>query len=99
MLPVTAAGNRHAYYLYVVRHPKRDEIIARLKKRGIHLNVSYRWPIHIMEAYRWLGYRNGDLPVTEMLANEVFSLPMYPSLASNTQEIVCHNLREIIQQL
>lgn len=79
-LPATAPLNEHAYYLYVCRHPERDAIIEALKKYDIALNISYPWPIHTMTAYRDLGYHKGDLPYTEKAADEIFSLPMYPSL-------------------
>lgn len=97
-LPATDAGNVHAYYLYVARHPKREEIIAELGKRDIVVNVSYRWPIHVMRAYEWLGYRQGDLPVTEAAQAEIFSLPMYPSLAEADQHVVCVALHEILAE-
>ncbi len=61
VLPTEAPDNMHAYYLYVVRHPARDTIMAKLKERDICVNVSYPWPIHTMQAYRGLGYRDGDL--------------------------------------
>lgn len=96
-LPATDAGNVHAYYLYVVRHPKREEIIAELGRRDIVVNVSYRWPIHVMRAYEWLGYRRGDLPVTEAAQEEIFSLPMYPSLGEADQDVVCAALHEILR--
>lgn len=79
-LPKEAPYGRHAYYLYVVRHPRRDEIIEQLRENNIHVNISYPWPIHIMKAYQYLGWKTGDLPETEAAAKEIFSLPMYPSL-------------------
>lgn len=91
-LPVEKPGNRHAYYLYVVRHPERDRILSHLKSRDIHLNISYPWPIHIMPAYRRLGYSEGDFPVTERLAKEIFSLPMFPSLTGEAQQRVIRAL-------
>ena len=91
-LPVEKSGNRHAYYLYVVRHPERDRILSHLKSRDIHLNISYPWPIHIMPAYRRLGYSEGDFPVTERLAKEIFSLPMFPSLTGEAQQRVIRAL-------
>ncbi len=51
-LPLEHPDNKHAYYIYVVAHTKRDEIIASLSKKDIHLNISYPWPIHIMDAYK-----------------------------------------------
>jgi len=98
-LPVASEGNRHAYYLYVVRHPKRDEIMEKLKENDIFVNISYPWPIHTMEGYSWLGGKEGDLPHTELAAKEIFSLPMFPSLGDDDQEEVCRVLRLILRSL
>ncbi len=95
-LPAIAGGNKHAYYLYVARHPERDHIIEELAKRDIVVNVSYPWPIHTMRAYEWLGYTEGELPQTEAAAKEIFSLPMYPSLSEDAQTKVCDALHEIV---
>jgi aminotransferase EvaB len=94
-LPTVAPGNTHAYYLYVARHPRRDALLAALKARDIHLNVSYPWPIHTMRAYAYLGGRAGDLPETEAAAREIFSLPLYPGLGDDEQETVIAALREL----
>lgn len=95
-LPRADRGNGHVYYLYVCRHPRREAIIAELAKRGVFVNVSYRWPIHVMRGYSGLGYREGDLPCTEAAAREIFSLPMYPSLTDSEQDTVCRALHEIL---
>lgn len=87
-------GNEHAYYLYVVRHPERDRILAELRAQEVHLTVSYPWPIHTMRGYAHLGYREGELPETEAAAREVFSLPMYPTLSPEAQDTVCRLLVE-----
>lgn len=94
-LPTEAEYGRHSYYLYVVRHPDRDRIMAQLKEHNIHVNISYPWPIHTMPAYRYLGYEEGMLPVTEHAAKEVFSLPMYPSLKDQDVARVCDMLCKI----
>ncbi|MGI5274478.1 DegT/DnrJ/EryC1/StrS family aminotransferase [Nonomuraea sp. CA-218870] len=96
VLPETAEGNEHAYYLYVVRHPRRDEIIEALRGYDIELNVSYPWPVHTMTGFAHLGYRPGSLPVTEALAGEIFSLPMYPSLPTGVQDKVISALRDVL---
>jgi aminotransferase EvaB len=95
VLPREAPDNVHAHYLYVCRHPRRDEVVAELKQRDIWVNVSYPWPIHVMPAYRYLGYQEGELPHTERAAREIFSLPMYPSLTDEEQRRVCDALFEI----
>ncbi|MEV6008330.1 DegT/DnrJ/EryC1/StrS family aminotransferase [Streptomyces sp. NPDC051976] len=98
-LPRVAAGNDHVYYVYVVRHPRRDDIIERLKAYDIHLNISYPWPVHTMTGFAHLGYARGSLPVTEKLAGEIFSLPMYPSLSAGLQDKVIAALREVLASL
>jgi aminotransferase EvaB len=98
-LPRTDPGNLHAYYLYVARHPEREHIIKELAARDIFVNVSYRWPIHIMRAYESLGYHEGDLPHTERAMREIFSIPMYPALSDAEQTTVCGALQEIADQL
>ncbi len=95
ILPRIAEGNRHAYYLYVVRHAERDRILEELREHEVHLNVSYPWPIHTMTAYQYLGYQDGDLPHTERASGEIFSLPMYPMLSDADQDRVCGLLRDI----
>lgn len=99
VLPELANGNDHVYYLYVVRHPRRDEIIERLTAFDIRLNVSYPWPVHTMTGFAHLGYRTGQLPVTERLAGEIFSLPMYPSLPTGLQDKIIESVRDVLSSL
>lgn len=98
-LPITVEGNEHVHYLYVVRHPARDLVLAQMAEQGIELNVSYRWPIHTMSGFARLGYRPEDLPVTLRAANEIFSLPMYPALSYGNQEQVTAKLRRVVRGL
>ena len=65
----------------------------------IHVNISYPWPIHTMEGYRYLGYQEGDLPVTESAAREIFSIPMYPSLSDEEQRQVSNALHQILTEI
>ncbi|GAB3110621.1 DegT/DnrJ/EryC1/StrS family aminotransferase [Streptomyces calidiresistens] len=98
-LPVVAPDNTHVYYLYVVRHPARDLILERLRERDIALNISYRWPVHLQKGFAHLGGGPGDLPVTEAAAEEIFSLPMYPSLRPDAQDRVIEALRDVLAEL
>ena len=98
-LPTTNPGNTHVHYVYVVRHPRRDEIIEALRAYDIQLNISYPWPVHTMSGFAHLGYPEGRLPVTEKLAGEIFSLPMYPSLSHELQDKVVSALREVLVAL
>jgi aminotransferase EvaB len=96
ILPFTAPYNEHVYYLYVCRHPERDRIISELRKRHIHTGIHYKWPIHLMEGYQYLGYKEGDLPQTEKTAGEIFSLPMFPSLREEEQRRVIKELQTLL---
>lgn len=95
-LPLELPENKHAYYIYVVRHPARNKLMEELKLRNILLNISYPWPIHTMKGYEYLGYKPGDLPETEKAANEIFSLPMYPTLSLDEQRYVIETIKEIL---
>jgi dTDP-3-amino-2,3,6-trideoxy-4-keto-D-glucose/dTDP-3-amino-3,4,6-trideoxy-alpha-D-glucose/dTDP-2,6-dideoxy-D-kanosamine transaminase len=99
VLPARAQHCNHAFYLYVCRHPERDTIIKKLAEHDIRVNVSYPWPIHIMDGYRCLGYTAGDFPHAEAAAREIFSLPMYPNLSEDEQTKVISALRSIIKQI
>jgi len=81
-VPHIPAGGRHVFHLYVVRVPggRRDALKAFLGELGIGTGVHYPVPVHLQEAAAFLGYRQGDLPVTERLAGEILSLPMFAEM-------------------
>ncbi len=87
---------RHAYYVYVVEHDNRDEMIDRMAKRNVMSNVSYRWPIHTMRGFAHLGYQRGDFPVAEAKANRIFSLPMHPYLTDADVDRVITAVRDVM---
>jgi dTDP-4-amino-4,6-dideoxygalactose transaminase len=84
------AATYHVYHLYVIRHPNRDALQARLRSRGVETLIHYPVPVHLQEAYADLGYRRGDLPVTEQIADEILSLPMYVGLSMSDVDTVAH---------
>ncbi|WP_435149512.1 DegT/DnrJ/EryC1/StrS family aminotransferase [Candidatus Pelagibacter bacterium nBUS_32] len=96
-LPLEHPDNKHAYYIFVVAHPERDKIMSKLSKKNIHLNISYPWPIHIMDAYRHFVCSSCTcLTKTEEMAKKIFSLPMYPTLTDDEQGIVIKELKKLI---
>ncbi len=80
--PEIPSGGRHVFYCYAIRVPggRRDALRAHLTEHGIGTQIHYPVPIHMQESAQFLGYRKGDLPVTEKVADEVLSLPMYAEL-------------------
>ena len=81
--PTEAQGNIPVYHLYVIQIPNRDELQVFLKERGIFTGIHYPIPIHRQKAVDFLGYKEGDLPVTEKVVSQILSLPMYAELASD----------------
>jgi dTDP-4-amino-4,6-dideoxygalactose transaminase len=70
----------HVYHAYVIQSAARDELYRRLTANGIQAGIHYPIPIHLQPAYAPLGYKKGDLPITERLCERVLSLPMFPEL-------------------
>ncbi len=97
--PEMPAAGRHVYYAYAIRVPngRRDALRAHLARRGIGTQIHYPVPIHLQEAATFLGYRKGDLPVTERLSDEVLSMPMYAELADEQIERVTTAVREFMR--
>jgi dTDP-4-amino-4,6-dideoxygalactose transaminase len=96
-LPSLREGCRHQFYLYTVRTGRRDELQEHLRGEGIETRVNYPHPVHLMRGYGFLGYREGDLPVTERLAASILSLPMYPELPRHHVERVIETVRAFFQ--
>ena len=78
----------HVYHLFVCRSPERDRIRAALQEAGIGSAVYYTTPMHLQPALAYLGYQRGALPVTEQLAQENFSVPIWAGIDATTQEQV-----------
>lgn len=83
---------------YTVRAPGRDraKVIAALNARGVPTAVYYPKPLHQQTAYRHYPSAEGGLPVSERVAQEVFSLPMHPYLDEETQDFIIDSVREVV---
>jgi dTDP-4-amino-4,6-dideoxygalactose transaminase len=98
-LPVERMGRRHQYYLYTIRTAYRHRLLQYLLERGIETKINYVTPIHLMRGYSFLGYRERDLPVTERLAAEILSLPMYPEMPEENALLVVAEIRRFFDNL
>ena len=78
--PVVDSRCTHVFHLYVIRTPRRNELQRHLSSQGIETGIHYPIPIHRQQAYVDLGHAEGSFPVTERIAREILSLPMYPEL-------------------
>ncbi len=97
--PEIPSGERHVFYVYCIRVPngRRDDLRKYLGERGIGTQIHYPVPIHLQQSAEFLGYRKGDLPVTERLAPEVLSIPMYPELTDDQVDRVTTSIREFMK--
>ncbi len=96
VLPYEPAGVRHVYHLYVVRTPRRDAVLAKLKAKGVGAGIHYPVPLHRQPAYLKQGYGAVSLPHTEKAAAEILSLPMYPELTGEQIGYVVQALKEAL---
>jgi len=87
-LPAAVGGRGHTFNQYVVRAPRRDELLAHLRSRDIGCAVYYPLPLHLQPCFSELGYREGDLPVAEQASREVMALPVFPELTEAEQREV-----------
>jgi dTDP-4-amino-4,6-dideoxygalactose transaminase len=95
-LPVEPTWARAVYHLYVVRVQDRHGLLEFLKAAGIGTGIHYPIPLHLQKAYRTLGYRQGDFPVTERTAAEILSLPMYQQLTRADQENIAQRVKDCL---
>lgn len=92
-----SAAAEHIFHLYVIRTPERTALQQHLNHAGIATGIHYPVPIHLQPAYRELGYKQGDFPVTEAWMDEILSLPMYPELSPVAIEYVAHTMRQALR--
>ena len=86
--PTVMPYSHHVYHIYAVRSPQRDALQQSLQKQEIQTGIHYPIPVHLQHAYGDLGYRPGDFPCAESVANEVLSLPMYAELTQKQLKII-----------
>ena len=85
---------KHVYHLYVIGIEKREELHLRLKENGIAAAIHYPLPLHLQQAYRHLGYKKGDFPISEACSERLLSLPMFPELTEEEIERIVDIIKE-----
>jgi dTDP-3-amino-3,4,6-trideoxy-alpha-D-glucose transaminase len=98
-LPAPASANGdHVYHLFITRTKRREELRAFLDERGVSTAVHYPIPIHRTEAYAELGLGEGSLPVAERLAEEICTLPLFPTMSEEQVEQVIEAVQDFDQE-
>lgn len=88
-IPKVAADAGKVDYVFSILVPRRDELSAYLKEKGIGTSIYYPIPLHLQKCFEYLGYRKGDFPVAERTCSEILALPIFPELRDDEVEYVC----------
>jgi dTDP-4-amino-4,6-dideoxygalactose transaminase len=96
-LPFVPEGNTHIYHQYTLRAKdtvSRDNIIKKLREKGVDSRTFYSTPLHLQPCFSYLNYKKGDFPESERVADEVFSIPVYPELTVEQMDYIVGCIRE-----
>ena len=106
-LPKELVGNKHVYHLYVIRintndqqknQKLRDNLQSYLQENKISTGLHYPVPLHLQNCFNHLGYKRGDFPETEKLAESGLSLPIFPELSDNQIEYVAEKIMSFFKK-
>ena len=95
--PVEMPYARHVYHVYAVRTPGRDALQQALQAKEIQTGIHYPIPVHLQKAYSEYAVVQGALPVTELAAGELLSMPMYSELQDSQIKVVCDAIHEAMK--
>jgi dTDP-4-amino-4,6-dideoxygalactose transaminase len=95
-LPVSIPESKSVYNMYVMQSENREEMINKLKEKGISTGVYYPVPIHLQKAYEKLGYKEGDMVVAEYLSHRTFAIPIFPELSMEQKEYIVEMIKDAI---
>jgi dTDP-4-amino-4,6-dideoxygalactose transaminase len=98
-VPSRSSRSSHIFHQYTIRirNGKRDDLKKYLNERNIPCMIYYPGPLHMQEAYRYLGYGESDFPVTTALCKEVLSLPMYPEIEQDQLDYITQNVLDFFK--
>ncbi|WP_027327384.1 DegT/DnrJ/EryC1/StrS family aminotransferase [Helicobacter pametensis] len=99
ILPSIGEKCKSVFAQFSIRTKHREILSATLKKRGIPTAIHYPIPLHLQEAFAYLGYKRGDFPVSEKVADEILSLPMNAFLTEVEQEYIITHFNQIVASL
>lgn len=96
-LPICKDWAKHVYHLFVIRTKRRDDLGKWLNTKEVSSGIHYPLPLHLQNAYEYLGYKRGSFPVTERCVGEILSLPMFPELSEEEIEYVAEKIKEFVR--
>ena len=96
ILPKEAEYAKHVYHIYAIRLQNRNALIETLAENGIQSGIHYPIPVHLTEAYQFMGLTKGTFPIAEKCAEELVSLPMFPELTEHQTRQVADKIKEFL---
>jgi dTDP-4-amino-4,6-dideoxygalactose transaminase len=84
--------------MYEIRVPHRDSLMGYLQQQVIECGIHYPIPLHLQPAYASLGFKKGQFPVSEQLASEIISIPIYPELTTEQRQSVVDHVKKFVHQ-
>lgn len=97
ILPEISTDSSHIFHLYVIRVKNRNKLADYLRSKGISTGIHYPIPIHLQKAYKHLNHQKGDFPITEKLAEEILSLPIYPEMTQNDIAYITETIKRFFK--
>jgi dTDP-4-amino-4,6-dideoxygalactose transaminase len=98
ILPKVHEEANHVYHLFVIRNSNRNALQAHLTEKGIGTLIHYPVPPHLQDAYKVLGYKRGDFPIAEELAQTSLSLPLWPGMTHLQVQHVKSGIEDFIKR-
>ena len=100
VLPYEPSWSRAIYHLFVIRVADRERLKGLASRlEGIGTGIHYPIPLHLQKAYATFRHKRGDFPVTERVAAEILSLPMFPGLSEEMQVRIAEQTAECVSRL
>ena len=93
-IPSRQPGIRHVYHLYILRVQRRDALLSYLNQAGVQAKVHYPIPVHLQNASRYLGYRQGDFPTAETHSRQAITLPCHQHLCDDEIDYVIEKVHQ-----
>ena len=93
-IPPRKSDVKQVYHTYVIQAIERDKLYAYLAEKGIEAKVHYPIPLHLLQASKYLGYKEGDFPACEAQAKSIITLPVHQHLTDEQITYVIDNIKE-----
>ena len=97
--PVEGVNSYHSYYVYALKHANAQEIMEKLKENGVPCGTYYPVPTHLQGVFASLGYKAGDLPITEELSKTTFAIPVFPEMYDEEREYIITQIKQIMEAI